>query len=78
MGDLEVDVPVPKRYTARGLGCGFTVDTVERGMRDASDWYKLWAAAVAVEVMCVEVDEANGAAYGLGEFLSPSWGTATV
>lgn len=65
--DPQVTFPVPKRYTASALGCGFTVDTVAAGLVDQGDWYKLWAAAVAVEIMCIEAEGKNGASYGLGE-----------
>lgn len=63
--DPMAQVIVPRRYTDVGQRCGFTVDTI--GSTDVADWYKLWAAAVSVEVMCIEAREAGGVAFDLGE-----------
>lgn len=67
--DPTAQVVVPKRYTEVSRRCGFTVDTM--GSTDVANWYKLWAAAISVEVMCIEARQAGGVAFGLGE-LFPS------
>jgi len=67
--DPTAQVVVPRYYTEKDRRCGFAVDTI--GSTDVADWYKLWAAAVAVEVMCLEVKNAGGLGLGLGKlFLS--------
>ncbi len=43
------------------------VNTIAPGqVSDSSDWYKLWAAANAVDSMCAQLGK-NGLALGLGE-----------
>jgi len=65
--DPTAQVIVPDYYTNVDQRCGFTVDTI--GSTDVGDWYKLWAAAIAVEVMCVEARKAGGVGAQLGELL---------
>ena len=47
--------------------CTSAVDLVE-GDTDNSSWNEMWAAAVAVEEICVKKGKA-GAAFGLGEWI---------
>ena len=63
--DPEAQIPLPKRFITAEARCALAVDTVSK--TDTADWYKLWAAAIAVENMCVEGKGAAGMATGLGE-----------
>lgn len=48
------------------------VDAIHEGeVSDTSDWYKIWAAANAVDYMCTQLGR-KGLALGLGEFCHPS------
>ena len=54
--------------------CLGTIDFQQEGdptAIDLSSWYEMWAAAAAVNEMCVRYGQA-GTAYGLGEFSSSS------
>ncbi|KAK4691823.1 hypothetical protein P7C71_g5261, partial [Lecanoromycetidae sp. Uapishka_2] len=63
--DPEVQVVVPQKWTTVAQRCAVTLNTISS--TDVSDWYKLWAAAIAVEVMCVEAKGQGGVAIGLGK-----------
>lgn len=63
--DEEAQVWVPKKWQSSDRRCLIVVDTVFS--TDVSDWYKLWAAAIAVETMCVEARGEGGIAPALGE-----------
>ena len=65
--DPTADSPVPKRYTTPERRCALILDTT--GVPDTGDWYKVWAAGIAIETMCVEAQEAAGLAVGLGASL---------
>ena len=58
-------VVVPWEFTTHEARCAIAVDTTSS--MDEGDWYKIWAAAIAVEVMCVETSSRPGYALGLGE-----------
>ena len=66
--DPSVSVKLPKRFITPEARCVLYLDTIEG--TDVGDWYKIWAAAVAVETMCVEAKNMRGMAYGLGGFNS--------
>lgn len=68
--DPTAQVDIPKRFTTPEARCVLLVNTASS--TDISDWYKLWAAAMAVEVMCVEARGAGGVASGLGRSSSSS------
>ena len=65
-----VDVAIPISFTSppsQRKRCQVVVATLTRGgTGDTSDWYKVWAAAMAVEVMCVKRGK-PGVAVGLGK-----------
>ncbi len=62
--DRTVEVPLPRKFTTPEIRCALAVNTISS--TDVSDWYKLWAASIAVEVMCVEARGAGGFGLGLG------------
>lgn len=62
--DPEAQVLVPRQWSTSERRCTFVVDTIFS--TDVSDFYKLWAAAIAVEVMCVESRGEGGLGAGLG------------
>ena len=68
-GDPVAEILTPKRFITPLRECVLEVDTPSGS--DVGDWYKIWAAAIAVEVMCVEILEAAGVALGLGLFIPP-------
>lgn len=60
-------VPLPLSYTTQQRRCGLIVDGTEPGdVSDTSDWYKVWAAANAVNYMCVHEGK-RGVSVGLGD-----------
>ncbi|KAL8752725.1 MAG: hypothetical protein Q9199_005541 [Rusavskia elegans] len=66
-GDVRTTVALPWRYTTTRQRCGVIVDGTEPGKTtDTGDWYKIWAAANAVEFMCTQLGR-NGTATSLGE-----------
>lgn len=67
-------VPIPWAKTSTAKRCAMLVKTIAPGeVSDSSDWYKIWAAANAVDYMCTQLDK-SGLALGLGEsfFSHPS------
>ncbi|KAL6715231.1 hypothetical protein ACLMJK_007495 [Lecanora helva] len=64
-GDPSIEIPLPKRFMTPEMRCALAVST--NAGTDVLDWYKIWAAALAVEVLCVEVRGAEGMVSGLGE-----------
>ncbi|KAL8650496.1 MAG: hypothetical protein Q9210_003790 [Variospora velana] len=66
-GQPGTTVGLPWGYTTGRRKCGAVVDTSEEGkISDESDWYKIWAAANAVDFMCCQ-EGRRGVATGLGE-----------
>ncbi|KAL8846470.1 MAG: hypothetical protein Q9221_008436 [Calogaya cf. arnoldii] len=66
-GDARTTVPLPWKYTTTRQRCGVFVDGTEPGRTtDTGDWYKIWAAANAVEFMCTQLGK-NGTATSLGD-----------
>ncbi|KAI4173471.1 MAG: hypothetical protein LQ348_006577 [Seirophora lacunosa] len=62
-----VTVPLPWAYTTGRRRCGAIVDAVEEGrITDEGDWYKIWAAANAVDFMCCQQGR-RGVATALGD-----------
>ncbi|KAL9011933.1 MAG: hypothetical protein Q9173_003270 [Seirophora scorigena] len=62
-----VTVPLPWAYTTGRRRCGATVDAIEEGrITDEGDWYKIWAAANAVDFMCCQQGR-SGVATALGD-----------
>ena len=60
-------VPIPWARTTDVRRCTMVVDGIAPGLvSDSSDWYKIWAAANAVDYMCTQLGQA-GLAIGLGE-----------
>ena len=62
--------PSPRVFLGSSQCLG-TIDFQQQGdttAKDLSSWYEMWAAAVAVNEMCVRFGQ-GGTAYGLGEFL---------
>ena len=72
LSDPETQVRLPQRLITPERRCLLTLDTLSNS--DSSDWYKIWAAGVAIEVMCVEYKKAAGVAYGLGKEPPPFLG----
>ena len=64
-GEPNVEVPLPKKFITHDRRCVLSLDTIST--TDISDWYKVWAAAVAIQVMCVEAKQASGKAPNLGK-----------
>lgn len=65
-------VEIPWAQTSVRRRCMVVVDSIHEGVvSDTSDWYKIWAAANAVDYMCTQVGK-KGLALGLGEFCHPS------
>ena len=63
-------VALPWSYTTLDRRCAMIVDGLEPGkVSDASDWYKIWAAANAVSYMCVHQGK-RGVALSLGKGFS--------
>lgn len=59
-------VPIPWTLTTSQRKCGMFLDGIAPGeVSDTSDWYKLWAAANAVDYMCTQLGK-KGLALGLG------------
>ena len=69
--DPSVSVNLPKRFITEEARCALLVGTIEG--TDVGDWYKIWAAGIAVEVMCVEVKGVRGSAAFLGRFRFTLW-----
>ena len=64
--DPSTTVALPWSYTTGSRRCGIYVDgTGPGGVSDRSDWYKIWAAANAVDFMCCQLKK-RGVATGLG------------
>ena len=60
-------VALPASFTTQQRRCGLVVDGTEPGsVSDTSDWYKIWAAANAVNYMCVHGGK-RGVAVGVGK-----------
>ncbi|KAL8998625.1 MAG: hypothetical protein Q9169_002376 [Polycauliona sp. 2 TL-2023] len=60
-------VELPWQFTTTRRRCGVYVNGVLPGRTsDTSDWYKIWAAANAVEFMCTQLGK-NGTANRLGD-----------
>ena len=66
-GDPTVQISVPKNFVTAEAQCVVTIDT--NSQIDVSNWYKIWAAGIAIENMCVEANRAGGVAIGLGRFV---------
>ena len=65
--DKRTTVPLPWKYTTTRQRCGVIVDGTEPGRTiDTGNWYKIWAAANAVEFMCTQLGK-DGNATSLGE-----------
>lgn len=63
--NTTVSIPWKKTSTARR--CVMSIDAIAPGqISDSSDWYKIWAAANAVDYMCAPLDK-GGVALGLGK-----------
>lgn len=69
--DPESQVRLPKIFSTAEQRCALVIDTISS--TDISDWYRLWAAAMAVENICVEGKHAGGLAFGLGRFPLLFW-----
>lgn len=66
--DPTITVQLPAGYNTQLRRCQVYVDTLKPEVRtDTYDWYKLWAAANAVDYMCVQ-QKRSGLAIGHGEF----------
>ncbi len=63
--DPSAQVVIPKYFTDDDERCGLTVATIDS--TDVTDWYKVWAATIAVQVMCIEARKAGGVGYDLGK-----------
>ncbi len=64
-------IPISWAKTSAARRCVMLVKAIVPGQAsDSSDWYKLWAAANAVDYMCGQFGE-NGIALGLGESFFP-------
>jgi hypothetical protein len=60
-------VPIPWAKTSTAKRCVMLINAIAPGqVSDSSDWYKIWAAANAVDYMCAQLGK-NGLALGLGE-----------
>ena len=60
-------VAIPWARTTDARRCAMVVDGIAPGLvSDSSDWYKIWAAANAVDYMCTQLGH-TGLALGLGE-----------
>ncbi|KAL8856138.1 MAG: hypothetical protein Q9178_007263 [Gyalolechia marmorata] len=65
--DRRTTVPLPWKYTTARQRCGVFVDGTEPGKTvDTGNWYKIWAAANAVEFMCTQLGK-DGNATSLGD-----------
>lgn len=63
-------VPIPWAKTSTAKRCVMIIKAIVPGQAsDSSDWYKIWAAANAVDYMCAQLGK-NGFALGLGESCS--------
>ena len=51
--DPEATVVIPWEFTTIARRCGIIIASVVKDASDTSDWYKLWAAANAVDYMCI-------------------------
>lgn len=64
--DLKTTLKLPITITGRRRRCQFVIDTLVPGTgQDTSDWYNLWAAATAIEYMCLYSGR-NGTSLELG------------
>ena len=64
-------VPIPWAKTSTAKRCVMLVKAIVPGqVSDSSDWYKIWAAANAVDYMCTQLGK-NGLALGLGALFIP-------
>lgn len=64
-------VPIPWAKTSAARRCVMLVNAIVPGqVSDSGDWYKLWAAANAIDYMCEQLGK-NGIALGLGESIFP-------
>ena len=65
-------VEIPWAQTTVRRRCMVVVDAIHEGeVSDTSDWYKIWAAANAVDYMCAQLGK-KGLALGLGELCHQS------
>ncbi|KAL8734994.1 MAG: hypothetical protein Q9166_001119 [cf. Caloplaca sp. 2 TL-2023] len=69
--DARTTIPLPWRYTTVRQRCKLTVDGIEPRSVTTSDWYKVWAAANAVDFMCSQLGK-RGAATVIGWKSSPA------
>lgn len=64
--DPKITIKLPATITGRRRRCQLLIDTLVPGTgKDTSDWYNLWAAATAIEYMCLYFGR-NGTALELG------------
>ncbi|KAL8671952.1 MAG: hypothetical protein Q9168_003578 [Polycauliona sp. 1 TL-2023] len=64
-GDARTTVELPWKFTTTRQRCGVFVNGIQPGRTiDTGDWYKIWAAANAVEFMCTQLGK-NGSATSL-------------
>lgn len=65
--DVSTTVELPWAFTTEARRCGIKLDGDKPGkVTDSGDWYKIWAAANAVDYMCCQVGR-NGSALRLGK-----------
>lgn len=65
--DEKTTVALPWSYTTMYRRCGIILDgVVPERVSDTGDWYKIWAAANALDFMCSQRGR-NGVARGLGK-----------
>ncbi|KAI4127650.1 MAG: hypothetical protein LQ338_003098 [Usnochroma carphineum] len=65
--DDRTTVALPWSFTTGLRSCGLIIDNIQPGsVSDTGDWYKLWAAANAVNFMCNQSGK-RGVATGLGD-----------
>jgi len=70
--DPKITVKLPATFTTRLRRCQLFLDTLVPGVgQDTYDWYKIWAAATAIESMCLHGGR-NGMAMQLGQFAEQS------
>ena len=60
-------IPIPWAKTTDARRCSMVVDGIAPGpVSESTDWYKVWAAANAVDYMCTQLGK-GGLALGLGK-----------
>lgn len=66
-GEEQTTVAIPYAYTSERQRCGITVDTTEAGhLSDKGTWYKIWAAATAIDFICCQLGR-RGVAVSQGD-----------